>query len=561
MKLEVIRTDVLVVGSGGAGARAAIEASDAGARVMMAVKGVFGESGATAYPVADRAGLSVANGWADPGDNPEAYYRDILAASRGTCSPDLARILAEESISVVPDLERFGVQFERNARGEYVMTQGCFSSRPRSVKTVGHARPIVQALREQVRCRPIDVREHMMAVDLVAPTGRCKGALLMDELGNSSVVHAKAVILATGGAGQLFSRNLNPPDVTGDGYAMAYRAGAALVNMEFMQYGFSTAYPNWNLFGYMYWPLRPRLTNGRGEEFMGQYIPSGLTLDGCMAQHSRHYPFTTEDTSRYLEMGVQKEITAGRGTSHDAVYADLTHVGSRSPFAPDHPVSKLWPRTRQYLIERGLDVDNKPVEIAPFAHAFNGGLLIDENGESSIPGLFAVGEVASGMHGADRLGGAMLVACQVFGRRAGVRAASVPGARLSGADQDVARESAAFVSKLSDTHGTVEPGSVKKELQDAASKDLFLVRSARSLETFLGKVEGLESRSVSKVQASLGTHLWAALEVRNLLLVGRIVAEAALMRKETRGSHCREDFPEKVPELEKMLTIRRDAVR
>ena len=236
--MEIIHTDILVVGGGAAGARAALEAARAGAKTLLVTKGTIGRSGTSTFPVSDVGGFGAA-GFVDPDDSTEIHFNDIMEAAQGMCDPQMARIVATEAPVHLLFLESIGVPFQREG-DTYLATKSCFSSRARSIKVKGHGRPIVACLKRQILKEDIDIMENAMVLDpLMDSKGRCAGATVLQEPNRIFEVRANATILATGGAGQLFERNFNPPDVTGDGYAFGLLAGAQLINMEYMQSGFA----------------------------------------------------------------------------------------------------------------------------------------------------------------------------------------------------------------------------------------------------------------------------------------------------------------------------------
>jgi L-aspartate oxidase len=213
------------------------------------------------------------------------------------------------------------------------------------------------------------------------------------------------VILTTGGAGQVFERNLNPSDVTGDGYALGFEAGAKLINMEFMQAGIGISHPATCLLNAYIWSGMPRVTDRDGREFLKEKMPTGVTLEQVMTDHSNHFPFSTSDRSYLLESLIQEHLLEGKGTNEGGVYMDLTNYSDEyvSQLPEDSGIRKMWPIARDYYLSRGVDVLREPVQIACFAHAINGGLLIDGNSMTTLPGLFAAGETAGGGTG-PRLG-------------------------------------------------------------------------------------------------------------------------------------------------------------
>lgn len=545
MTHQRVSTEVLVIGGGGMAGRAAIEASRRGARVAMVMKGKFGTSGTSAARVAEAAGYNVADGLVDPADNPAEHLKDILAAAAGTCDERLARLVAEEAPATLRELERMGVPFHRDG-DRYLEVTGCFATRPRMHIIPGHAEPIVAAQRKEILARGIPVYEHTMITTLLVHEGACVGAVGLREDGTLVLFQAAATILGTGGAGKLFLHNLNPPDITGDGYALGYRAGAELVNMEFMQAGPGIVHPVHNTLNAWLLALYPRLTNGLGEEFLPRYLPPAWTLRQCLEARSTHYPFSVYDGSQYFDIAIQKELTAGRGGRHGGVWLDLR--GCRPEDLPDtargRDVRRLYGITREY-IRKNYDVDiaEQPIEIACIGHAINGGLRIEPTGETTLPCLYAGGETAGGPHGADRLGGNMNLTCQVFGRRAGWSAAERARARgipSVGADL-LAAERARLLARRA-RRGALGAGQLKRRIQECMWRHLLIVRSDAGLRACLTEVERLRAEA-AHLNAEGPTQLMGALEVDNLLTVAEIMARAALLRTESRGSHYREDYP------------------
>ncbi|MBI2114236.1 MAG: FAD-binding protein [candidate division NC10 bacterium] len=545
MTLRTVDADVLVIGGGGMAGRAAIEASRLGARVAMLMKGTFGKSGASAFKVAEAAGYNVADGLVDAADNPEEHYKDILAAAAGTCDERLARIVAEEAPASLRELERLGVPFHMDGN-RYLEVTGCFATRPRMHIIPGHAEPIVAAQRKEILSLGLPVFEHTMVTSLLVQDGACAGAVGLDGHGDLVLFRAGATVLGTGGAGQLFLLNLNPADITGDGYALGYRAGADLVNMEFMQAGLGIVHPVRNILNAWVWALRPRLSNAQHEEFLGRYLPPGIGAEGCMDARSGHYPFSTYDGSQFIDIAIQKELRVGRGTPRTGVYLDFTTT--READIPDTPrgrdARRMWGITREWIkVNRGVDIAEQPIQVACFGHAINGGLQIDPCAESTLPCLFAGGESAGGPHGADRLGGNMILTCQVFGKRAGQSAAQRARERgvPSVSPEAVAAEEERL-ARVQSRRGPLQPARLKRRLQEAMWRHVLVVRSEESLRACLSEVERLRDQT-KDLGVEGPAHLPGALEVENLLTVAEIMARAALLRTESRGSHYREDHP------------------
>ena len=543
---KVIDADVLVIGGGGAAARAALEASKRGVTVAMVMKGLFGHCGATAYKVAEIAGYNAADGLVDPEDSPEEHLKDILQASAGTCDERLASILAHEAPSTLPELESWNVPLEKDG-GRYLEVLGCFASRPRMHIIRGHAEPILVALEPEIRGLGVTVVENTMVTRLLVQDGSCVGAVGISKDGEMVVFRSRATAMGTGGAGQLFLNNLNPPDVVGDGYAVAFRAGAELVNMEFMQAGPGIVHPIKNILNSWAWMLHPRVYNAHGEEFLHRYMPRGMSQEECMDRRSGHYPFSTYDGSQWIDVAIQKEILAGRGTPEGGIYIDFTGVSEDSLPANrrGEEIRRMWATTKRWLLtERQVDVTKEPVQVAIFGHAINGGMRIDERSETTVSNLFAAGEAAGGPHGADRLGGNMVVNLMVFGRRMG-RFAAERSSQTRGpwrADELVAAEETRLKGLLA-KQGRVKPLELKRRIQEVMWRGLLVVRNDEILKGSLRELQ--QMRAVWKTDLQVGDlrELWQTLELESMLDVGEIMVRAALLRTESRGSHYREDFP------------------
>jgi L-aspartate oxidase len=315
-----------------------------------------------------------------------------------------------------------------------------------------------------------------------------------------------------------------------------------------------------NLFGPWMWSAHPQLTNAAGKPFLSDYLTAGLSPEEVMDVHSGHFPFSCSDNSRYIEIAVQTELTEGRGTPEDGINLDFRRVTGEylESLPPDSPFRRMWPITRDFLLGRGVDVMRTPIQIACFAHAINGGLRIDAHGATTIPGLYAAGEVAGGPHGADRLGGNMLVTCQVFGARAGSGAARY--ARKKTQSRIPAPLAAEEERRLRARCGKVIPAQkLKNALQSAAQSGLLIRRSQQGLSSLLDTVAAIR-REVDQAPNS-ERYNWGVWELGSLLCAGEIMARAALVRRESRGSHFRVDFPQcDDSNFGKPRVIRRDTV-
>ncbi len=549
MKIRRYSTDVLIIGFGGAGLRAALEAGRSGAKVLLIGKGGFAEGGATGYAANEVAGFNVGDGIADPKDNEEEHYKDIMRAAQGVANPVLARILAEQAPSAYRELQSWGMSCLRSD-GVPVVIQGCFASRPRMHMIPDHGKPILSALRSQLSKHGYAMLERHLVTDLVIGNGVCRGARALDPQEKPVLIAAKAVVLAAGGGGQLFSPNLYPLDITGDGYALAYRAGATLLNMEFMQAGLGILVPGQRprLLNAWMWRMRPRIVDEGGGDVLSRHVPPRFDIERCYRSKT-HFPFSTADDSRFIETAVKKASAAGR------VFLDFARNPGQA--LGEAGLGALWRTTAGWYARRGVDLGGRPVEVVCVGHAVNGGVEIDEHGQTDIKGLFAAGESAGGPHGADRLGGNMLLAAQVFGKIAGRSAA------------EFARESQASGAPSIDqaVHGTDLPEGaglkceliqrLRSELQDVLSMKYLVVKDRSSLdrcESVIGSIgAAVKGRGAARTDPGAS---WALCELRNLLDASRSMVAAAKKREESRGGHFREDFPECGPDWRKVITCR-----
>jgi fumarate reductase (CoM/CoB) subunit A len=522
---ERIETDVLVVGAGGAGMRAAYEAHLAGAGVVLAVKGRFGAIGV-------RGGGATASGFSETGSmravglpqgrpgerlEPDQVYDDILQCGLGMADPKLVRVLVDDALEARSALEDWGM-VPTFAEGYGIRTHGV---------------PIVVTLQSLVRRSGITVREGAVVSDLLVEDGTCVGALAVEEqTGNVLAIEAASTILATGGLGRLFSLNFHPSCITGDGYALGFEGGAELFNMEFHQIFIGTIAPTINLVHSWMWESYPRLKNARGEEFLTRYVPAGATVKECVDQRRQHHPFSTRDgLSRYIDLAMVSEARGGRGTPRGGVFVEL-----------DAPSYRIRPELVEWYRYRGIQWDRGPVEIGVAHQCCNGGFRIGPDGETTVSGLFAVGEVAAGPHGADRMGGNMLLASQVFGARAGREAArrAAATARRSIGRDEVARVESTLRCPRS---GAVQIGQVGESLAALAWNELLLPRSRERLEHALREIGRVRDEDLPRLDIATPLELARAVELRNSLRAAEMVARACLVREESRGGHYRSDFP------------------
>jgi len=513
-----------------------VAAREQGSEVALLVKGRLGGSGCTPYAASEWLAYGAALGHADPRDSPEQHYRDILEKGAYVCDPKLAKILAYESPVRLLDLEARGVRFDKTSDGRFVQRMSDGATYPRAcARGAETGREIMRVLSAQVKELGCDVYENMMAVDLTSTGNVVHGALAIDmETYELKAFWAKAVVLATGGAGALFKHNVFPEGMTGDGYAMAYNAGAELVNMEFIQIGPAILQPTKFDVGGVLWRLGPRLYNRFGEEYLRKYLPAGVTVEEAYALKSVSFPFSTRNNSMYIDIANFTEIVEGRGSENGCVYFDLTHVDP-ARIEEEAEVPFNW------LRRFGVDLRKTPVEIAPAVQHFNGGVHVGEWGETSLKGLFAAGECQGGQHGADRPGGDSLANCQVFGFRAGVaasrRAEKASFRRVS------QRRMGKLLEKVPKPIDPQVASKLVKEIQECMWRNVTVVRTEDSLQEALRTLNRLE---VEAAGGSIGGgDPVKSLEIRNMITVGRLISTAALTRRESRGTHYRRDYPRK----------------
>jgi len=526
-----INTDVLVVGGGCAAARAALEARANGVEVMMLVKGAFGRCGATSYRVSDIGSFSIADGCDDPDDNHEFHFQETMDAGMGMCDPMLVRILVENAPRIIDDFNKWGIHFMEQ-KGKHLINMACFGRRPRMHIVQGFGFPIMSILKEIIFESGIRVMPDTMAVELVVHGGKCIGVLALGPREEVLAINAGATVLATGGAGQLFSHTLYPADLTGDGYAMALRAGASLINTEFMQMGIGAALPKL-LIGNWIWPLYPNVVDPEGRSILSKHLPLGVSAEECMQDKSTHWPFSVEHSAKYIDIAVFNEA---RENDDHSVFLDLRDKADEIP--QDHPLIGM---RYQWLLSHGIDVRRGLIPIINYSHSFGGGVIVDSQGRTTLPGLYAAGEVAGGMHGANRVGGNMLLACQVFGAISGFNAAEES---LDANPQIPSEAMDRLFATLHHLGGNNDKdiAHLRQRLKRVFWTYLMVVRNEKGLVCALDEVRNIRQNLTESGKDSL-KNLKRQLEIRNMLDVGEVVAEAALIRKESRGSHHREDFP------------------
>ena len=535
----VLDSDILVIGAGGTGCSAAMAAADAGARVTLLDKGRLGLTGSTFDPFTWGKGITVAARGFNPSDDPEVHYRLAIEAARGLANPTLVRIVAEEAPARFRELLDAGFPFRVNQLG------ACFGKG--MIGAVINQPDLARAFRREIARSPIRLLEGAMAAGLLRERGRCSGAVALTRSGELIAFLAKAVILATGGASTIFRYNFNASALTGDGQIMALEAGAALTNLEFYQAILGTTHPARVFFPQWFLAGVPPMRNAAGHAFLPDYLPPGADADQLVLDRSFHGPFTSSRPTGRVDLAIYGEILAGRGTAAPGDERRLAGIWCDFAALPEEQRRELDDRVGRpalaWLRARRMDLEAGPVPIAPFAHAFNGGIVIDKHGQTGVPGLYACGEVAAGPHGANRVGGHMAAVLLVFGARAGKHAARAAMASpLPELDRDSLQRASARIAELRGATGKMRPHAVRRALQMAMSP-VMIAKDAASLEQALAALRHIREEQLPHAGVHSPYDLGEALGVMNLLETAALVARSALLRRESRGPHYRTDFP------------------
>ena len=518
-----------MVGGGGAGCRAAIEAYDRGVDVVLALKGRLGHSGCTV-----NVGTTAAVGpWSREKDSTSLAMRDLLAHGGFLGNQDLAKVLVDESAERVLELERWGIDFERDDEGDIAPSWSpahtyprnfVFKPRPDSWHDYGFPPgfAMMDVLEEQVRTRDIRIIEHVTLIDLLKSDGMVVGAACLDYANNRLVVfRAKAVILATGTYSQVFAPSTVSVHETGDGQAAAYRAGAELIDMESTQF-VATSVP---------FPAGTRFLNADGQQFLEKY---GIADPRRVTKEELCYAIWTE-------------IREGRGTDCEGILLDMTSAFRKDPSFIFLPLIEEYLQTNKRADDRShskiLDPFKHPVESSPRAHTMIGGIRTNERCETNVPGLYAAGAVAGGVYGLARPEGYTSMITLVFGQRAGLFAADAARSQRAPAlDEEAVYAIVEDASKLVDNAEGVPPDVVKNEVRTVLRKNAWVMKDQDGLAEGLEQIRHIGA-SYPILMASDGYGWAAALEVRNMLLVAELMLVGSIERKESRGAFFRADYP------------------
>ena len=568
-KYETHEYDVLVVGAGGAGLRAAIEASAQGVKTALVCKSLLGK----AHTVMAEGGIAAALGNVYPEDNWQVHFRDTMRGGKMLNNWRMAQIHAQEAPDRVRELEEWGALFDRTTDGR-ILQRDFGGHRYARLAHVGDRTGLemIRTLQTHAVHKGIDVYMECNIQRLLMDGGRVCGAFgYWRESGTFVVFKTKAVVLATGGVGKAWKFTSNSWEYTGDGIALGADVGADLIDMEMVQF-----HPTG-----MVWPPSVRgilvtegvrgdggtLRNASGERFMFRYIPEYFKAETADNEEEADRWYEDKKNNRRtpdllprdeVARAINAEVKAGRGSPHGGVFLDIA-----SRRSPEYIKKRLPSMYHQFKQLADVDITKEPMEVGPTCHYIMGGLRVDaETTATTVPGLFAAGEVAAGLHGANRLGGNSLSDLLVFGRRAGLYAAQYAKAcegRLTVDSGQIEEIAAALLAPFNNSGGE-NPYAIHMALQDCMQNLVGIVRTEKELKQALDQIAALKER-LTRVsvegnrQYNPGWHL--ALDLRSLLSVAEAVTLGALERKESRGGHAREDYPDPDPELGKVNIVLR----
>ena len=542
MKIKTISTDVLIIGSGGAGSRAAIEVDNAGLKATIVSKGLSFRSGCTGMA---EGGYNAVFKTVDKDDSIEAHINDTLKGGSFLNDKKLVEILVNESPQRLIDLENYGALFDRKENGEIDQRPfGGQSFRRTCYQGDRTGAELLNALKEEIIRRDIECIEEVMITSLVTDDDQVIGATGLN-LKDSSLIYfkAKSVILASGGAGQLYPVTSNTFQKNGDGYAIAYKAGAQLVDMEQIQFHPTGMIAPESKKGVLVTEAvraeGGKLMNKDGERFMSKYAPEKMEL-------------ATRDV---VARSIYQEIIEGRGTENGGVYLDISHLDD------DYIDEKLETMVLQFE-NVGVDIKHGPIEVAPTAHHFMGGLKIKEDASTSLKNLFGAGEVCGGVHGANRLGGNALADTQVFGKIAGVSASQASkDCELKTNDEQVEKEASRIESLIKE--GSIKPKEFKNNIKNLMWEKVAIVRDEKTLNEALAELQQMQKdldKMDVKDTSQYNSDLVTALEVINMVEICILTVKSAILRRESRGAHFRSDFPESKDEWKKSIVFSKNKI-
>jgi len=542
MEIKTISTDVLIIGSGGAGSRAAIEVDDAGLKATIVSKGLSFRSGCTGMA---EGGYNAVFKTVDKDDSIEAHFKDTMKGGSFLNDEKLVEILVKESPKRLVDLENYGALFDRKENGEIDQRPfGGQTYRRTCCQGDRTGAELLNALKEEIIRRDIECIEEVMITSLITDDDQVIGATGLD-LKDSSLIYfkAKSVILASGGAGQLYPVTSNTFQKNGDGYAISYRAGADLVDMEQIQFHPTGMVAPESKKGVLVTEAvraeGGKLINSEGERFMSKYAPEKMEL-------------ATRDV---VARSIYQEIIEGRGTENGGVYLDISHLDD------DYIDEKLETMVLQFE-NVGVDIKHGPIEVAPTAHHFMGGLKINTDASTSLKNLFGAGEVCGGVHGANRLGGNALADTQVFGKISGVSASeAAKSTELKSNDEQVQLEADRIQNLIKE--GSIKPQEFKENIKRLMWEKVAIVREEKTLNEALKELQEMQEDLVNlnvSDKKQYNTELVTALEVINMVEICILTVKSAILRRESRGAHFRSDFPQTDDNWKKSIVMSKNKI-
>ncbi len=523
---KTILCDVLVVGAGGAGCRAAIEASRHNLDVIMISKELLGK----AHTAMAEGGYNVSLGNVDPDDNPETHFKDTIVGGNYLNNQKLARILVEDAPQCIFDLEDMGAVFDRTPEGKIAQRVfGKQSWRRTAYASDRTGSEIMVTLTEAIRKTSVRVFDEVFATKLLVTDGKIAGATAVDlKYGDYLIFRAKSVVMATGGAGRIYSVTSNAQLDVGDGYGMAYEAGCELIDMEMVQFHPTGMVKPESAKGRLVTEaVRGEggiLLNNKGERFMNKYYPEVMELAG------------RDQVAR----SIMTEVREGRGSPDGGVYLSISHL-------PKSIIEFRLESMIEQFEDAGVDIREAPMQVSPTAHHFMGGIKIDEYSSTNIPGLFASGECTGGVHGGNRLGGNALADTQVYGALSGRNAAKfAKETDHLGLDRDVVQKEFQKLENLLARAEGISPADAREELTELMWDKVQIFRKEEDMQYAVKELRRIEKDILPKVKVDVqvkrfnpGWH--QALEFEGMVLTARMVAESAVLRKGSRGAHYRVD--------------------
>ena len=561
---QTVEHDVLVIGAGGAGLRAAIGAAAAGGSVGLVCKSLLGK----AHTVMAEGGVAAALANVDDRDSWKVHFADTMRGGQYVNNWRMAELHAKEAPDRVRELEAWGALFDRTPDGRILQRNFGGHKYPR-LAHVGDRTGLemIRTLQDHGIHQGIDVHMECTVISLLKDGERVVGAFGYDrERGRFRLFRAKAIVLATGGIGRAYRITSNSWEYTGDGHSLAYHAGAALQDMEFVQF-----HPTG-----MVWPPSVRgilvtegvrgeggiLVNKEGRRFMFDDIPENYrTQTADNEEEGWRYTQGDKDARRPPELltrdhvarCIMREVKAGRGSPHGGVFLDIAWIKAKLPNASELIKKKLPSMYHQFKQLADIDITTTPMEVGPTTHYIMGGIRVDGDTQmSTVPGLFAAGECAAGLHGANRLGGNSLSDLLVFGKRAGEEAAAFARTNRSGTidpgQLDSAARDALAPFERAGKPKAESPYQVQSDLQNTMQDLVGIVRQEEEMQRALGEISRLEdraSRSAVEGHREYNPGWHTALDLGHLLTVSRAITLSAIERKESRGGHFREDYPDK----------------